>query len=192
MFFFASSLLFISTSLHQSCFLFPFSVPSPLSPSFLISVSSFTVVHLLPCLFTPTLFPAVILVFLSFVFSVLLLSELSKRWADGDTDKHGGTHTDTHIYCMWKHSHSFACARVSIAHIVKLWKMDFHNYIHPHAHTVTYCVALPGRELFLGWVTLYNVCFSPPVVRRQIHGNSLCSPDYGISATWHHLFQRHA
>lgn len=86
------------------CFLFclffsticvlPFSFSLPLSLLFLYLpwfLAPSSVVHLFPCLFTPTCFPAVISVFLSFVLSDLLLSELSKWWADRNTDTHGST-----------------------------------------------------------------------------------------------------
>lgn len=52
--------------LFPGILVFLFAVPSPLLPSPLISLSFSSILHLSPCLFTPTLFPAVISAF--FVF----------------------------------------------------------------------------------------------------------------------------
>lgn len=92
----ASGLLSLSVFLKHSCFLFLFSVPSPLSPSPLISLSFSSVVHLLPCLFTPTLFPAVISVFLSFVlfWSSFIWAVYMVGW-----QRHRHTWGHTHTAC---------------------------------------------------------------------------------------------
>lgn len=119
------------------------------------SVALFIHSHSLPCCH-----------FCLFVFCAFwsfLLSELSTWWADRDTDTHGGMHR--HTVCR----NSF---NTIDKYTLKLGTDEVHNYIHPHTEythtqTLSYCVALPGRELFLGWVTLYSVYFPPSVVKQQ-------------------------
>lgn len=131
---FSALLAFILYQFFSSILVFPFlffcSLSLPLCLHLpLISLSFSSFVHLLPCLFTPTLFPAVISVFLSFVRSDLLLSELSTWWADRDTDTHGGTHI-LHIGTQ------------SSVQTLKIWAQRrfttiyTHTQIQKHCHTV--------------------------------------------------------
>lgn len=159
--------LFLHLFFSRNLVFFPdflFSVPSPCFPSPLISLSFYSIPHLLPCFFTPTLFPAVISVFLSFVLSDLLLSELSTWWDVRDTDTHGGKrilHGGTQSFIS-THARTHT---VNFKYWAQRSFKTIHNHTHnTHKHRHCHTMWLYQEEDCFQDESLYTVYVSVPLL----------------------------